>query len=107
MSIQEEHPNLYILMCTLYSLSYKGISIKETVEGSLRHLLDWYHQSGDLRYLETALLYAQAYVNLGNAFEKDQPMIAEISHLMDLPEEVFRPSSRWSSATAIFSAWIH
>lgn len=69
---------LYIMMLSFQTLQGKGISVKETFYLSLEHLLWWYQESQDMRYLDLALLHMQAYVNMGFAINEKNQTICDI-----------------------------
>lgn len=83
--------NLYVMMFTLQTLHNRGISIKETVYGSLENLLQWYNCSLDKKYLELAQMHMQAYVNMGFALDEKVPCIYQILFLSGKKASDFFP----------------
>lgn len=83
--------NLYVMMYTLHSLNYIGISITETVLSSLKRLLFWYRESSDARYLEEAELHMRAYANMGYALDDGHKEISELLELLGKKGEDFYP----------------
>lgn len=82
---------LYVMMLTMQSLHNRGITIRETVLESLENLLRWYHQSGDVKYLELALLHMQAYVNMGFGLDDSESVISEVLNLTGKSKMDFVP----------------
>lgn len=89
-----ESEELYIMMYTLQTLYNRGITIKETVFGSLKNLLLWYHESGNREYLELAMLHMQAYANMGFALDDRIPEIKELLELTGKTKNDFFPKGQ-------------
>lgn len=54
--ILDKEKELFYMFYTLTMLHYRGISVSETVKMSLQCLRDWFFMSGEIRYLELAIL---------------------------------------------------
>lgn len=82
---------LYVMMFAMQSLHYRGITIRETVMESLDNLLQWHHQSDNMKYLELAILHLQAYANMGFALDEGEPVIKEVLALTGKSRNDFVP----------------
>lgn len=47
-------------------VQYRGLPVSRTIVNAIKHLQDYYNGSKDIRYLEVALLYIQAYLEMGS-----------------------------------------
>ena len=56
---------VYQMLYAMEMLSYKGISIGETVRRSLKYYIDNYRESGEKQYLDLALLQIKAGLEFG------------------------------------------
>ncbi|MDO4338234.1 MAG: hypothetical protein Q4C91_09135 [Eubacteriales bacterium] len=82
---------LYVMMYTMQTLHNRGITIKETVYGSLKNLLQWYRQSQNREYLDLAVLHMQAYANMGFALDERIPEVKELLELTGREKNDFYP----------------
>lgn len=80
----EENHELFSLIYTLELLQYKGISICETVDSSIRYLREWYLETKEYRYLELALLQMQACFEMGVVKKKELELYTEICQLANV-----------------------
>ena len=71
----------YYMLYTLYFLSYKGVSVEETICMNLKFLKDWYIMSGNTQYIELALLQLKVAVSLGVSFKKYMELCKDICFL--------------------------
>lgn len=85
---------LYVMMFTLQTLHNKGITVKETVSDSLKHLLRWYQQFGNRQYLKLASLHMQAYANMGFALDDRDPTVKELLDLLGRTKNDFFPKGQ-------------
>ena len=60
---------VYQMLYAMEMLSYKGISIGETVRRSLKYYIDNYKESGEKKYLDLALLQIKAGLEFGTPWQ--------------------------------------
>ncbi|MDO4276773.1 MAG: hypothetical protein Q4D16_24185 [Eubacteriales bacterium] len=86
-----KHQELYVMMFALQTLHNRGITIKETIYASLKNLLQWYQQSGNMGYLDIAMLHMQAYANMGFALDDQEKTVKTILELTEKTKSDFYP----------------
>lgn len=63
-------------------VQYRGLAVSKTLVNAIKHLQGYYNGSRDIRYLEVALLYIQAYLEMGfdydNAKEVFDRVLSEV-----------------------------
>lgn len=69
--MHNEEESLYIEAIKLAagSVQYKNLSIKKTFVDAVTQLYQYYVNSGNVKYLETAILHIQAYLEMGFSYE--------------------------------------
>ena len=67
----DDRKNIYQMLYAMEMLSYRGISISETIELSLSYYMENYKSSKDIRYLELAVLQVKAGLEFGIMTEKN------------------------------------
>ena len=72
---------IYQMLYAMEMLSYKGISITETIELSLNYYIENYKSSKDERYLELAALQVKAGLEFGIMTEKSLFLYNEVRSL--------------------------
>lgn len=72
---------IYQMLYAMEMLTYKGISITETIELSLNYYIDSYKSSKDERYLELAALQVKAGLEFGIMTEKSLFLYNEVCRL--------------------------
>ncbi len=91
--LQEYEKEIKLIEIALFSLHYRGIGIKSSIECIVSYLKEQFELSGDLRYLETALLNIQAYLNLGFVYEEKAECFNQVLKLYNCQrEDVFLKS---------------
>lgn len=75
---------IYQMLYAMEMLSYKGISITETIERSLNYYIENYKSSKDKRYLELAALQVKAGLEFGIMAEKSLLLYNEVCCLLGM-----------------------
>lgn len=87
---KERYDKLCVMIYSMYTLQYKGISVRETVRMTLRNMMDWYQASKDERYFDLIDMHLQAYVNMGNALPPEEE-VQQALELIGKHVSDFRP----------------
>lgn len=86
-TILEKDTDLYMTIFMLQGLCYKGISIPDTVRMSLNSLIQWYEETQDVKYIDTAVLQLRALFEMGMMRERDIGLYDTVCELAGWKEE--------------------
>lgn len=79
------------------SVQYKNLSVKKTMIDAAEQLYWYYEKLKDIRFLETATLHMQAYLEMGFAYEEGGEIFDRIlkklgtTREMQFPEKFYAP----------------
>lgn len=101
----EDYDRLRIMIYSMHTMQYRGISIREIVKMTLRNIIDAYQVSEDARCLDLIEMHLQAYVNMGNGLDPEEEEIREALTLIGKRAEEFRPAGPfiWKKVTLTHS----
>ena len=70
--MQIDENSLYIEAIKLVagSVQYKNLSVQDTFMDAVSQLYQYYQNSQNIKYLETAILHIQAYLEMGFPYEQ-------------------------------------
>lgn len=60
------------------SVQYQGISVISTMVCTVEKLYNWFEQFKDTRYLETAILHIQAFLEMGFVYEEAEMLFDQV-----------------------------
>lgn len=70
MEIDEDSLYIEAIKLAAGSVQYKNLSVQDTFIGAVSQLYQYYQNSQNIKYLETALLHIQAYLEMGFSYEQ-------------------------------------
>lgn len=72
-------------------VQYKDLSVKQTLVDAVKQLDDYYESSKDMDYLEVAVLYIQAYLEMGFVYEENKAIFGEVLNKLGTSRELKFP----------------
>lgn len=81
------------------SVQYKNISVKDTFLMAVNQLYQYYLNSNDINYLETAMLHIQAYLEMGFPYENGKNLYDNILEKLGTTKELEFPKRFYVSKT--------
>lgn len=73
----EDYDRFMVMIYSMHTMQYRGISVREIVKMTLRNIIDAYQVSEDARCLDLIEMHLQAYVNMGNGLDPEEEEIRE------------------------------
>ncbi|EET61504.1 hypothetical protein BRYFOR_06679 [Marvinbryantia formatexigens DSM 14469] len=97
--MQEIERNSYIeaIKMAAGSVQYKNLSVKTTMIKAAEQLYWYYEKLKDMRYLETAMLHMQAYLEMGFAYDEGAEVFERILEGLGTTREIQFPDKFYAS----------
>lgn len=78
-------------------VQYKNLSVKQTLVGAVKQLDYYYENSKDMDYLEVAVLYIQAYLEMGFVYEENREIFGGILNKLGTSRELKFPKKFYAA----------
>lgn len=97
--MQIEENSLYIEAIKLAagSVQYKNLSVQNTFIDAVSQLYQYYQNSQNIKYLETAVLHIQAYLEMGFSYEDGKSIYDNILKELGTTKELKFPKKFYSA----------
>lgn len=91
--MRNEDNRLYIeaIKMAAGSVQYKNLSVKNTFIDTVSQLYQYYERFQNIKYLETAILHIQAYLEMGFPYEDGKPIYDIILEKLNTTKELKFP----------------
>ena len=97
--MQIDENSLYIEAIKLAagSVQYKNLSVQDTFMDAVSQLYQYYQNSQNIKYLETAILHIQAYLEMGFPYEQGKTVFDVIIKELGTTREMKFPQKFYSA----------
>lgn len=91
MQNESNRPYIEAIKLAAGSVRYKNLSVKDTFMDAISQLYQYYINSGNIKYLETATLHIQAYLEMGFPYEDGKELNDLILEKLGTTRELMFP----------------
>ncbi len=97
MQSESNRPYIEAIKLAAGSVQYKNLSIKATFIDAISQLYQYYANSGNIQYLETATLHIQAYLEMGFPYDDGEELFNLILEKLGTTKELKFPHKFYSA----------
>lgn len=97
MQSESNRPYIEAIKLAAGSVQYKNLSIKTTFTDAILQLYQYYKNSGNIQYLETATLHIQAYLEMGFSYDDEAELYNLILEKLGTTKELKFPKKFYSA----------